>query len=275
MDELRNLKADTADTTSNQIQTMQENSSNTTTNKLTDMMKMIEEKLSSGLSSGLSKIETNMNQLIETKLNKLPISTNNAIMTDMPTSYASAAASKNHVSGNLRSIMMNTKNEELMEQSEKKKRAKNIMVFGRSENTGRQRWQQDDDKAFAEQLFKDVQAGSIKANEVCRIGIYNSDDTKVRPLKITLETEEEKEKIMNNLKNLKGNQEYKGISIKEDYTISERQLIKEYLEQAKALNALEKANKSTTIYRVRGTPKNGLVLKRFTTLMETTDSTNL
>ena len=47
IDELRNLKAvttDTADTTSNQIQTTQDNPSNTTTNNQTDMIKMIEEK---------------------------------------------------------------------------------------------------------------------------------------------------------------------------------------------------------------------------------------
>ena len=72
------------------------------------------------------------------------------------------------------------------------------------------------------------------------------------------------------LKNLKGNEEYRGISIKEDYTLNERQLIKVYVEQAKALNALEKAKKSTTVYKVRGTPKNGLFLKRFATLKETT-----
>ena len=71
-------------------------------------------------------------------------------------------------------------------------------------------------------------------------------------------------------KNLKGNEEYRGISIKEDYTLNERQLIRVYVEQAKALNALEKAKKSTTVYKVRGTPKNGLFLKRFATLKETT-----
>ena len=148
------------------------------------------------------------------------------------------------------------------------------MVFSRSENTG-QRWQKEDNEAFAEQLLKDIEVGAIKAKEVSRIGTYDREDAKVRPLKITVETEEEQQKVMENLKNLKGKQDYKGISIKEDYTISERQLIREYVEQAKALNALEKAKKSTTVYKVRGTPKNGLFLKRFVIQKETTEAQNL
>ena len=45
IDELRNLRVATVDTTNNQIQTTQGNQSNTTTNNLTEMMKIIEEKL--------------------------------------------------------------------------------------------------------------------------------------------------------------------------------------------------------------------------------------
>ena len=52
-------------------------------------------------------------------------------------------------------------------------------------------------------------------------------------------------------------------------------MVKEYLEQAKALNVLEKAKNSTIIYKVRGIPKNGIFLKRFTTLKETTEVPNL
>ena len=267
IDELRDLKAVTADTTSNQIQTTQENPSNTTTNNLTDMMKMIEEKLS----SGFSKIKEDMNELVEHKLDKLPNVTNDAVPTGSSLSYASAVG-KNHVSGNLKSIMMTTKNEEITEQNEKKRRAKNIMIFGKSEYG--ERWQKDEDKAFAEKLFKDLQIGQIEVKEVSRIGEYNREGTKIRPLKITVDTEEQKEKIMRNLSNLKGNDDYGGISIKEDYTINERMLIREYVEQAKALNALETTKRSKFEYRVRGTPKNGLFLKKFMSKRETTQVPN-
>ena len=270
IDELERSKTATV-ITNNQIETTQENTS-TTTGSPKDIMKMIEEKLS----TGLSKIEENVNLLIETKLNKLPPVTNDAIPTDtVKATYAAASAgSKNHVSGNLRNIMMTTKNEEITEQNERKRRAKNIIVFGKSEHM-EQRLQKQEDEEFSNQLLKDIQVGSIKTKEVSRIGTYNRDDSKTRPLKISVETEEEQQKIMENLKNLKGNQDYKGISIKEDYTMSERQLIKEYIEQAKALNAKETAKETTNIYKVRGTPKNGLFLKRFTTTRETTEVSSL
>ena len=72
------------------------------------------------------------------------------------------------------------------------------------------------------------------------------------------------QKILRNLRNLKGNLEYIGVSIKEDYTFNERQYIRNFVEKAKAMNALEETKMSDTVWRVRGTPKNGLTLKRFT-----------
>merc|ERR1712048_199746 len=87
-----------------------------------------------------------------------------------PTSYASAV-STNHVSGNLRSIMMTRKNEEITEQNEKKRRAKNIIVFGRRELS--QRFQKGEDEEFVKQLLKDIQVGSVKIKEINRIGEYN------------------------------------------------------------------------------------------------------
>ena len=114
IEELKNSRSDTTNTTSNQIQTPQENASNSITQSPADIMKMIKNELS----SGFSEIKENVNQLIENKLNKLPptvtyddIPTNSS---DSPTSYASAVGA-NHVSGNLRSIMMTTKNEEITE----------------------------------------------------------------------------------------------------------------------------------------------------------------
>ena len=57
--------------------------------------------------------------------------------------------------------------------------------------------------------------------------------------------------------------EYKGISITEDYTVSERQMTKEFANKAKEKNSLE-LEVSDFVWRNRGTPKSGLVLKWFT-----------
>ena len=87
---------------------------------------------------------------------------------------------------------------------------------------------------------------------------------KKRPLKMVLNNEEDQQKVLHNLTNLKGKPSYKGISITEDYTYNERILIREFAEQAKLKNDEEDKNKSNFVWRVRGTPKNGLVMKRFT-----------
>ena len=239
---------------------------NTTTVNTTDIVKIIEEKLSIGLCS----IKENVNQLIETKLNTVQ-TPNEATPVDPKLYSYATAVGENQISGNLKTIMMATKNEEIAEQAEKKRRGKSIMVFGRREHES-DRWKKADDEEFAEQFIKDIQAGQIKVKEMSRIGTFNVNDSKIRPLKITLNSEEEQQKIMGGLRNLKDNENYKGISIKEDYTINERQLIKSYTEQAKTMNELERAKKSTTVYKVRGTPKNGLFLKRFTIQRDTTEA---
>ena len=81
-----------------------------------------------------------------------------------------------------------------------------------------------------------------------------------RPIKLIMNSEEDKEKVLNNLRHLKGKTLYKSISITADYTYSERQLIKDYRERANIKNDFEEDK--DYIWRVRGTPKNGLFLKR-------------
>ena len=65
---------------------------------------------------------------------------------------------------------------------------------------------------------------------------------------------------MRSLRNLKGKNEYKGISITDDYTVTEREMIKDYKTEAKDLNA--KKESDDFFYCVRGTPKNGLYIKK-------------
>ena len=48
-----------------------------------------------------------------------------------------------------------------------------------------------------------------------------------------MNTKEERNRILSNLRNLKGIPEYKTISVTEDYTITERRMIKEWSDKAK------------------------------------------
>ena len=65
---------------------------------------------------------------------------------------------------------------------------------------------------------------------------------------------------MNNLKNLK-DKGYNRISITDDYTVTERKIIKDFVEKAKEANNKESTD-SEYVWVVRGSPKNGLFLKR-------------
>lgn len=62
---------------------------------------------------------------------------------------------------------------------------------------------------------------------------------------------------MSRLSNLKNAEDkYKFISVKDDYTIKEREIIKQWHQDAEERNKKE----NTTMWKVRGDPKNGLRL---------------
>ena len=65
---------------------------------------------------------------------------------------------------------------------------------------------------------------------------------------------------MDNSKCLKDQETFKGLSVTDDYTISEREL-KEWTEKAKKSNMNESPN-SKYIWKERGNPKNRLRLKK-------------
>ena len=64
-----------------------------------------------------------------------------------------------------------------------------------------------------------------------RIGLLTQD--KNRPIEAVINTGEEINRILSNLKNLKDIPEYKTISVTKDYTISERRMIKDWSDKAK------------------------------------------
>ena len=77
---------------------------------------------------------------------------------------------------------------------------------------------------------------------------------------VIFHSENDMEKIMKSLINLKGNEDYKGVSVTEDYTLTGRKTIREWREKAKTANDQEPAD-SKYVYRVRGSPKNGWGLR--------------
>ena len=223
---------------------------------LSEMQKIIDTKF--------RNLESTISNIVEKKLDEKQV-TNTVKATTAttpathgsPASYASVVGSNQaeDISGtNFRAIMLATKNEELAEETEKKRRAHNLIIHGKVELSV------DDDRNFVSNLIKDAAIGLIKIQQVERIGIIKQD--KIRPIKLVLANQDDKEKILNNLRNLKGNDLYKSISVKEDFTFNERLIIREFTKKANEENEKESAD-SNYIWRVRGSPKNGLTLKRF------------
>ena len=153
-----------------------------------------------------------------------------------------------------------TRNEELAEESEKKLRLCNLIIHGVAEASSNDKSKAKTlDDVFVTDLSGAILVTAVTFKSVTRIG--KTDLNKKRPIKVVLNNEADKNKIMTNLRNLKGLESFKGISVIEDYTINERRLVKDMSDKAKEYNDKESPD-SNYIWRVRGSPKNGLIVKK-------------
>ena len=239
------------------------------TNNLNDKFAI---EINKSIDNRINAMQSTIINLMETKLNEITkqnedkfIAINNK--QNVESSYATALGGKDggrpDVSvtnnqftptvANFRSIMMSTKNEELAEQKDKEMRSRNIIIHGKQES------EPQDDSDFVKNLIKDI-GENVTPKVHVRIG-KETENKKKRPIKVILDKLDDKERIMNNLRKLKDKDQYKGISITDDYTISERQIIKEFTTRAKERNQNEPED-SNYVWKVRGTPKNGLILKK-------------
>ena len=98
----------------------------------------------------------------------------------------------------------------------------------------------------------------VEIKNVSRIGVAKNDNK--RPIMVTLKSENDKLKILNNLRALHGLDKYKGVTISEDLTQEQRKDIKDLSQEARKRNNEEKS--ICYVWRVRGSSKNGFYLKR-------------
>ena len=119
---------------------------------------------------------------------------------------------------------------EIEEERQQELQKPNIMIFGQNESKEVQ-----DDK-FVQNLINDIGIES-DVKFITRIGkVCNN---KIRPIKLVLESGHKRYLMMKGLVNLKGKPMYEGISVTEDYTLSERSIIKKWAQKAKERNAKE------------------------------------
>lgn len=176
-------------------------------------------------------------------------------------SYADAVGKE----GNLRNtdIKMSQHNASTEEMEDHDRRAKNIIVFGLEEAT------HEGDCERINELIKSIDA-KVLPNRLYRIGEISS-RKHTRPVKLIMETVSDKDIIMSRLKMLKyADAGMQKLSIRDDYTYAERDLVKKWTDTARRRNEAE----NTDEWKIRGSPRTGLrMIRRSSTIIQTQSST--
>ena len=159
----------------------------------------------------------NSKREMEEELNRVMIQTKS-----YAESVQNTSQEKNQTSNgtyiDFRAIMEETKNVELVEEKEKELRSKNLINYGVEESSSDNK----DDAIKSDDIYINNFTTALKVTSTVksasRIGLLTRD--KNRPIKVAMNTEEVRNRILSNLRNLKGIPEYKTISVTEDYIIT-------------------------------------------------------
>ena len=170
------------------------------------------------------------NKLLEDRLNDI-IAVNNQVIKESNISYTDAVKNvmttngKNtvpHIEGNVdfQTVMREAQNEQLAMENDKRSRANNLILLGVAELIncdGQQAKQHDED--FIKTLIATLGL-NVTHKLVHRLGKRDpANEQSKRPMKLVMLNEEDKDRLLDNLKTLKGNEIYKGISVTSDHTI--------------------------------------------------------
>lgn len=215
------------------------------------------------LNKKILEMETKVEALIETKLGETLFSNEvqstgeeKSSSTSVKPTYANRVGLI-HIPDAVKQAIQEERNDSKVEESEKDKRKKNIIIHGADEIGDNKEQVRNEDIGFVKEIFTKLGVTCLP-KAITRLGEPN--ERKKRPLKIVMNTLKEKNQIMSNLNRLKGTEnEFGRISIKEDYTNHEREEIKTWVQKAKEKSASDK----DYIYKVRGDLKNGLRLVSF------------
>lgn len=147
----------------------------------------------------------------------------------------------------LTSAIQDSKNTDRIIETERNKREKNLILHGVPEISD------TDDKAYVKSLLALIGV-NIEPTDIVRLGKEN-DNGRLRPIKLTMSSIEHKNLVLSRLVNLRNAEdEYRRISIKEDYTFEERELVRNWKKKVDERNKAENSSE----WRLRGDPKNGL-----------------
>ena len=134
-------------------------------------------------------------------------------------------------------------------------RDENIIIHGIDENN-----EVGYDERYLKKLFTVMEMGQTSPTLAHRLGMRKAD--KPRPMKIMMDSKEDKVKFMSKLGALKyAATEYKKIRVTDDYTIEEREEIRRWVKMANNKNITESNGNRVMLsyaWKVRGNPNTGL-----------------
>ena len=158
----------------------------------------------------------------------------------------------------IRKILKETRYKEKIEEKEKEQRTNNFIIHGAEEIGDNNAAIKRNDEEYILDILDEIRIPSCKPKTITRLG--KPDENKRRAIKVEMKTKGDKDKIMGNLKYLKGTEDMFGkLRITDDYTREEREVIREWAKKAEE----KSLNDPNNTYRVRGDPKNGLRLVHF------------
>lgn len=218
-------------------------------NTINNMIQRMKEDIQTTIEERIGGLEKRMNEFVDDQ--------------NLTGNASFAEAAKKHITmatDDLKKIMR----EEKIEKKTIKSRACNLIIHGVDEIMDEIKEEQEEsDKNYVEAIImKDRLGLDIKVVKAERIGVFTKEreeNERYRPLKIRLQTEEMKMNVLKNLKKLKGIT-CLNLRITEDLTKKERLLIKEWHKKAEKKNDDE--NNTNFKWRVRGSPRSGLYLKK-------------
>ena len=111
----------------------------------------------------------------------------------------------------------------------------------------------ENDHKFINKLFGEtlrVDLNDLNIDKIIRMGAINEQATRPRPLLIGFDSESDMYKVLKSTYRLKGQEEYKGVTLEHDMTKAQRRTQKELSEEAKKRE--ESDQSGNFIYRVRG-----------------------
>ena len=177
-----------------------------------------------------------MEEQIEAKFNKY----SEDVPETMKKSWAEVVADNKQLAGpsddSIKKIVKNTMVEHKLDEKSRETREENMIIYRVPESQAEEADERKrDDSDFFEELCTDVlDIEAVEVKKIIRLGKKNDDESKPRPIKISLASSLDKRKIMSRLSNLKdADEKFRSISVGDDMTMEERKRVRAKVEEAK------------------------------------------